>query len=217
MKEVVYTWHFRDALVGGTYMAIICEVDTAFGCLAAYVCKNIGSTYPFHIMAVWLTFTMWKPYLFSDIYQIIVWLLVTKVLIYMHKTYMHGCNCTYVHACIHIGACLSTYIHTNKHVCIYAIHIQMLMHVWLHTYIQTCAYLTYSQYTHACLPIYIHVCLKWYIVSEFCISWIFIFPYFDISGITEIGILCTTEIWKLWNLGNSGITEFLEVQKYWKY
>ena len=64
---------FRSIFVSEAYMAIPYELDIAFGCVLAHICKNVWSICPFNIMAVWLIFAMQQPYLLRDLCQICVW------------------------------------------------------------------------------------------------------------------------------------------------
>ena len=44
-------------------MAIIYEVAVVVGCILVNTGKYVGSVCPFSIMAVWVIFAMWQPYL----------------------------------------------------------------------------------------------------------------------------------------------------------
>ena len=61
-----------DMFAPGTYLAITCEVEVAFGCVLAYICKPAGSICSFSMLAISGIFGMWQSYLFSNICQICV-------------------------------------------------------------------------------------------------------------------------------------------------
>ena len=70
------------------------EVNVVAGCILGYIWKNVGSACPYSMSAMWAIFGMWKPYLFSDIFQICVeWCLLNGwcqwlLMWHIHTLYM---------------------------------------------------------------------------------------------------------------------------------
>ena len=59
-------WHLRGIFVSGRYLAVMCEVAVAGGCVLVHMCRNVWSVFPFSVIIVWFLLAMWQPYLFSD-------------------------------------------------------------------------------------------------------------------------------------------------------
>ena len=67
--------------MSGTYLAIMCEVAVAVGCIFPDICKNVGCVCNISMVVVSLTFVIWQQYLFTDICQICVKCHLTRGLI----------------------------------------------------------------------------------------------------------------------------------------
>ena len=62
--------HLRNIFVSDKYLAVICEVVVAVGCIVVDMGKNVGSVCLFSIIAVCVTLAILQPYLLNDIYKI---------------------------------------------------------------------------------------------------------------------------------------------------
>ena len=106
---MAYMCYLRGIWASDSFMATKFEVNIAVAYVLAYKQANVGSVCPFSIMAVWLIFSLWQPYLFS------VMLNSSSYLIHMHAhihTYMQIHKiCMHTHIHIQIRVYLPSYIH----------------------------------------------------------------------------------------------------------
>ena len=93
---MAYMPSLMDIFVSDTYFAIICEVEVASACVLPYICKHVGSLWPFNMFSMGAIFGMWQLYLFSDICYYMCTVLLVEWLVpvnsYLAYMYIHPLN-----------------------------------------------------------------------------------------------------------------------------
>ena len=79
VKYLAYVAHLVGIFVSEMYLVVIGEVKVAGNCVA-YMCNNVGSTWPYIMLLMLAVFGMWQLYLFSDVSNVcevllVVWLM----------------------------------------------------------------------------------------------------------------------------------------------